>query len=259
MYLLPKRSDQFKYQWIFNQTTVIAMNQKVLILNNVNTGDTGTYKCLTTKLDNSDSAEQSLYLYIREAEKQSKITVEEGTRVTIKCQPSISQLERGNKVFDYIWYGPESTEIISRSSTLELIGIRVNQEGKYTCVASYNDAESKYESSSSVDITVIPKSKLILPGLQANTKEVLETANAAQVCYFENDQTAQTDTYRWIYPDRSKVTEGNTLTLNRVLSADAGTYTCQGERRNGNQETAQLKLVVVREFLRPNYGISPKL
>ncbi|XP_076145816.1 Fc receptor-like protein 2 [Alosa pseudoharengus] len=155
-------------------------------------------------------------------EPQSPVFI--GENVTLKCE------FKNPRKWNYRWYKGNSSDpiptLISNTSTIK---VATSDEGLYRCQGQRTDRNTSSHMSNEVNIHVkaLPTPKLtidatspVFPGEKVTFKCEVKSSNGWKYKWFKNHNLEPV------------ATSNTSTTFKHVVETDAGTYWCQGERRD---------------------------
>jgi hypothetical protein len=200
------------YKWLKNGTDSVG-HLDTLVLVNVQSADTGSYKCVVRNIVGTDtSAPATLALNV-----PVNILSQTGNQManagsTIKFSVNVS----GTAPFTYKWL-KNGIDSVGNSDTLTLMNFQAADTGSYTCfVTNVAGADTSVPSSLGLNIPAViasnPVSDTILVGGSV-TFGVTATGTAPL-------------SYKWLKNGTDSVGSSDTLVVSNAHLSDSGTYTC---------------------------------
>ncbi|KAG5261078.1 hypothetical protein AALO_G00299750 [Alosa alosa] len=155
-------------------------------------------------------------------EPQSPVFI--GENVTLKCK------FKNPRKLSYKWYKGNSSDLIpTLISNITTIKVATSDEGLYRCQGQRTDRNTSSHMSNEVNIHVkaLPTPKItidapspVFPGEKVTFKCEVKSSNEWKYKWFKNHNLEPV------------ATSNTSTTFKHVVETDAGTYWCQGERRD---------------------------
>uniref|UniRef100_A0A673IJX7 Ig-like domain-containing protein n=1 Tax=Sinocyclocheilus rhinocerous TaxID=307959 RepID=A0A673IJX7_9TELE len=241
---------QWTYSWFKDGSVIRRVTERVYTITSLS-DNSGEYSCRGERSDSQRSHISAAVTLTVSGEPKPVVKVSpdqrvfRGETVTLTCD-----IQRGgNFQWTYSWFkdGSVIRRVTERVYTITSLS---DNSGEYSCRGERSDSQ-RSDTSAAVTLTVsdLPRSTLtVTPNSPVFTGE-----RVSLKCVINPDHSNWR--YEW-YKGSTKVSEhhtvkGNTLTIERSKTSDAGRYTCKGHidgRSVSSQSSSPVYLSVTGEF-----------
>ena len=202
------------YNWAFGGTA-ITNNSSTLIIDPASSGDAGTYT-VEIEIDGCVSDEASIVVNIVD---EINIILSDQNLLCVDGTSDLdlsATVQNGTAPFTYVWTGPGS--FYSTDSAPSISNVSASNSGTYTLKVTDANGCVSDEFSTEVIITNQPE----LP--QFGALPVVCAGDAVEISVQDYQGVGTNVSYNWAHNGNILNNNNNTLSLNPVTTANAGTY-----------------------------------
>lgn len=232
-----------RYQWFFNATTPLAdETNATLTLLNVQAGHAGNYSVVVTNFAGSVT---STVADLSLVAPPSIVSQPQPQDVPVGSTAAFGVSAAGTAPLRYQWFFNTTTPLADETNaTLTLLNVQAGQGGNYSVVVT-NLAGSV--TSLVASLTALNLPVIVVPPINA------AAANGDTVTFSVTATGSEPLAYRWFFNGTTPLgSTSNTLTLENIVSAQAGTYRVVVSNAVGSATSAVATLTVsTRHYVWP--------